>query len=157
MSRYGPNPQDLHHYSNLDHVRHLLAKDPTLQQLNMQGGLNTWFYANVQKILAWAIAAKTGQQQTLAYKIDTELSKINTRLQQVQHDAKQLVGMSNTQLATPAAASLLTDLLGNANSAYVGELDPTTDTRQGGAIWIHDVMPQIASLDLRSLQGWCRS
>lgn len=228
-----PNPQDPNKYSNLDHIRHLLAKDPTLQQLKIQGGLNTWFYANVQKILAWAITAKTGQQQdpntlrrtlvdilyyldgtqfvvgdlpqgapapdvdqqiarvpllsapdpanqnppgyihhiethlqgltdapdatdaqrALAYKIDTELGKINTCLQQVQQDAKQLVGMSNTQLATPAAASLLTDLLGNANSAYVGQLDPTTDTRQGGAIWIHDVMSQVATLDVKPFTG----
>ena len=41
-----PDPQNPH-YSYLDHIRHLLAKDLTLQQRGMQGGLSTWFYENV--------------------------------------------------------------------------------------------------------------
>src|SRR5205085_12152625 len=34
-----PNPADPNHYSFLDHLRHLLASDPTLNDLEMPGGL----------------------------------------------------------------------------------------------------------------------
>ena len=227
-----PNPQDPNHYSNLNHIRHLLAKDPTLHDLNMQGGLSTWFYTNVQKILEWANTAKgTGQQQdptllrhafirildyldgtqyvagdvppgtpidvdppqiarvpllslasdpanqnppgyihhiekhlqgltespdatdveqTLASKIDNALDKINALLQQVRQDAKQLVNMSNTQLASAQAISIMSDFVKQANDAFVGQLDPATGTRQGGATWIHDVMPQLATLNVKA-------
>jgi len=41
-------------YSLLDHLRHLLAKDPDLQKVNMQGGLNVWAYRNIRQVSAWA-------------------------------------------------------------------------------------------------------
>jgi hypothetical protein len=54
-----PNPQDtVHHYSLLDHLRHLLAADPTLQQLNLPGGLDIWLFRDAQKILEWSGAAR---------------------------------------------------------------------------------------------------
>src|SRR5262249_39018119 len=53
-----PDLQDPHHFSNLDHIRHLLAKDPTLQKLGMQGGLGTWFYQNVKSVREWANTAQ---------------------------------------------------------------------------------------------------
>ncbi|MBE3567161.1 MAG: hypothetical protein IMW90_15695 [Thermogemmatispora sp.] len=54
-----PDPQDSeHHYSLLDHLRHLLALDPTLQKLGLPGGLDIWLFRNGQKILEWAGAAR---------------------------------------------------------------------------------------------------
>lgn len=54
-----PNPADtVDHYSNLDHLRHLLVNDPTLQNNSLTGGLDVWFFQNTQKIQAWAIAAQ---------------------------------------------------------------------------------------------------
>jgi hypothetical protein len=53
-----PTPGDEQHYSLLSHVRHLLAKDPTLQQIGLQGGLDIWLYRNAGKILEWASAAR---------------------------------------------------------------------------------------------------
>lgn len=41
------------HYSYLDHLRHLLAADPTLDQLELPGGLNNWFYNNTGKLVEW--------------------------------------------------------------------------------------------------------
>jgi len=41
-------------YSLLDHLRHLLAKDPDLQKVNLQGGLNVWAYRNIRQVSAWA-------------------------------------------------------------------------------------------------------
>jgi hypothetical protein len=44
------NPE---HYSYLDHLRHLLAADPTLDELELPGGLNNWFYNNTSKLVEW--------------------------------------------------------------------------------------------------------
>lgn len=46
-------PGDTQHYSYLDHLRHLLASDPTLDDMELPGGLNNWFYRNSGKILEW--------------------------------------------------------------------------------------------------------
>lgn len=45
-------------YSLLDHLRHLLASDPTLEALHLPGGLNIWAYRNTQKLLEWAGSAR---------------------------------------------------------------------------------------------------
>jgi serine/threonine-protein kinase len=41
-------------YSLLDHLRHLLAKDPDLHTAHLQGGLNVWAYRNIRQVSAWA-------------------------------------------------------------------------------------------------------
>ncbi|MBV9228670.1 MAG: hypothetical protein JOZ18_05085 [Chloroflexi bacterium] len=54
-----PNPSDaVHHYSLLNHLRHLLASDPTLELLDMPGGLDIWLFRNVQKVLEWSGSAR---------------------------------------------------------------------------------------------------
>jgi hypothetical protein len=54
-----PNPLDtVHHFSQLSHLRHLLASDPTLALLGMPGGLDIWLFRNVQKILEWSGSAR---------------------------------------------------------------------------------------------------
>jgi serine/threonine protein kinase len=47
-------------YSLLDHLRHLLAIDPTLEALHLHGGLNIWTYRNTQSIQNWAGSARDG-------------------------------------------------------------------------------------------------
>lgn len=46
----GPNAQP---FSYLDHLRHLLASDPTLDEMELAGGLNNWLYINTGKVLEW--------------------------------------------------------------------------------------------------------
>jgi hypothetical protein len=53
-----PMPGDEKHYSLLSHLRHLLAKDPTLQDIGLQGGLDIWLYRNSGKVLEWSSAAR---------------------------------------------------------------------------------------------------
>ena len=54
-----PNPTDaVHHFSLLDHLRHLLASDPMLQAEELPGGLDIWLFRNTQKILEWAGSAR---------------------------------------------------------------------------------------------------
>ncbi len=62
-----PTPGDEKQYSLLNHIRHLLAKDPTLQDVGLAGGLGTWLDRNSEKILEWSTAARdswAGGQQT---------------------------------------------------------------------------------------------
>ncbi|GCF06946.1 hypothetical protein [Dictyobacter arantiisoli] len=40
-------------YSYLDHLRHLLSSDPTLEQMELPGGLNNWLYRNTSKLVEW--------------------------------------------------------------------------------------------------------
>ncbi len=64
-----PTPGDANHYSLLSHLRHLLAKDPTLQGIGLSGGLDIWLYRNAGKILEWSSAARddwAGGQASLA-------------------------------------------------------------------------------------------
>ena len=54
-----PNPLDTaHHFGLLDHLRHLLASDPTMQALGLPGGLEIWLFRDVQKVLEWAGSAR---------------------------------------------------------------------------------------------------
>jgi len=53
-----PTPQDANHYSYLDHLRHLLASDPLLNELELPGGLCNWFYRNTDKLLEWTESAR---------------------------------------------------------------------------------------------------
>ncbi|MBA2286272.1 MAG: anti-sigma factor, partial [Ktedonobacteraceae bacterium] len=50
------------HYSLLDHLRHLLARDPSLEKAKLGGGLDTWLFRNMEKILEWAGSARDTQQ-----------------------------------------------------------------------------------------------
>ncbi len=49
-----PGPDNPNHFSYLDHLRHLLASDPTLNKLNLPGGLNNWLFLNTGKIYEWS-------------------------------------------------------------------------------------------------------
>ncbi|MBO0793903.1 MAG: protein kinase, partial [Ktedonobacteraceae bacterium] len=50
-------------FSQLDHLRHLLAKDPKLQQLStpLNGGLDIWLFRNTLKVLEFAGSARDAQ------------------------------------------------------------------------------------------------
>jgi hypothetical protein len=64
-----PTPGDANHYSLLSHLRHLLAKDPTIERIGLSGGLDIWLYRNAGKILEWSSAARddwAGGQAALA-------------------------------------------------------------------------------------------
>jgi hypothetical protein len=53
-----PDPLNSHHYSFLDHMRHLLASEPMLNELELPGGLNNWFYRNTGKLIEWTGSAR---------------------------------------------------------------------------------------------------
>lgn len=45
-------------FSLYDHLRHLLATEPSLAGVGLIGGLDTWLYRNSQKILEWTGSAR---------------------------------------------------------------------------------------------------
>ena len=53
-----PDPLNSYHYSFLDHVRHLLASEPMLNELELPGGLNNWYYRNTGKLIEWTGSAR---------------------------------------------------------------------------------------------------
>jgi hypothetical protein len=59
-----PDPLNSHHYSFLDHMRHLLASEPMLNELELPGGLNNWFYRNTGKLIEWTGSARDSWEES---------------------------------------------------------------------------------------------
>ncbi len=59
-----PDPNDAHHFSFLNHLRHLLADEPILDELELPGGLNNWFTRNSEKLIEWTSSARDRWQDT---------------------------------------------------------------------------------------------
>jgi hypothetical protein len=53
-----PDPNDAHHYSFLNHLRHLLADEPILDEMELPGGLNNWFTRNTQELIQLTSSAR---------------------------------------------------------------------------------------------------
>jgi len=53
-----PSPEDVNHFSLLDHLRHLLVQAPELTVLGLPGGLSIWLLRNVEEILRWSVEAR---------------------------------------------------------------------------------------------------
>ena len=59
-----PDPLDSHHFSFIDHLRHLLASDPLLDEMELPGGLSNWLYRNTGKLLEWTVSARDSWDQS---------------------------------------------------------------------------------------------
>ncbi len=51
-------------FSYLDHLRHVLASDPLLDEMELPGGLNTWLFRNTGKILEWTGSMREHWEET---------------------------------------------------------------------------------------------
>ena len=91
----------------------------------------------------------TPQMRQLAIQSDRALlSSVLPWLQQVRQDAKQLAHMTDTQLSSPAALSLLDDMAKNANYALNGRLDPATDEVQPGVVQVYYDIQHLATFTI---------
>jgi len=54
-------PSGVDHYSQLDHLRHLLSEDPKLASQGLHGGLDVWLLKNTIQIAQWASHARQTQ------------------------------------------------------------------------------------------------
>jgi hypothetical protein len=225
-----PDPADRkHHFSVLDHLRHLLTSDPVLNARKLPGGLDNWCYRNIRKVLEWTESASdnwgessnpllirqqitrtldyldgllyvhedvppdtpilvtprnaqigllniegpeqvlpgylysmtahlngllqapgsTSEQRKLAAQVISALSNVQLWLEKVRQDAKQLIQMTDAQLLSAQALSLLDDMSTQANFAYLGRVDPSHRIVRTGSAWIHEHIPILAILDVK--------
>jgi hypothetical protein len=221
-----PDPLNSYHYSFLDHMRHLLASEPMLNELELPGGLNTWFYRNTDKLIEWTGSARDRWEEskdlafvrrqtlrTLTYldglsfmmqdtppgttlpdtskvasvglldvngpnqipasyigailyhlngllnapgstpgvresvsQIIPAINNVQNWLEELRAEAKQIVAMTDAQLGQAETFSLLNDMVDQANSAFAGQLDPTSGAIREGAAWIHEQLQSLATL-----------
>lgn len=225
-------PDNTKHFSFLDHLRHLLASDPTLEELELPGGLNNWLYNNTGKVQEWVDSTRqqweetkdsnfvrrqleralqfldgdtfvyqdlpqgtpllvnerlariglinvTGPNQEPPDYLDhishhlnglleskptpairqqiaaliTAMGNVNRWLQQVRHDAQQLMMMTDNQMMQQSTLSIIDDMIANMDNAYSGQTDPSTNTVHEGVNWIHNQMQFLASLDITPWSG----
>jgi len=225
-------PDNTQHFSYLDHLRHLLASDPTLEELELPGGLNNWLYNNTSKVKEWVDSTRqqweetkdtgfvrrqveralqfldgdtfvyqdmpqntpllvnerlarigliniTGPNQQPPDYLDhishhlnglleanptpatrqkiaaltTAMGNVNQWLQQVRHDAQQLMMMTDSQMAQQSTLSVLDDMIANMDNAYSGMPDPSTNVVHEGVDWIHNQMQFLATLDITPWNG----
>jgi serine/threonine protein kinase len=85
----------------------------------------------------------TAQQRQLATQIENAINQVTVYLEQARQDAKQLVSLNGTQLATPHALTLLNEMVVAAQSAYTGSITPGQP--QGGAAWIYTNLQGLAT------------
>ncbi len=91
----------------------------------------------------------TSDQRKLAVQINTKLDDMKRLCEQIQQDTKQLLNMNNAQLLQPAAQVLLNDLATQAQYAYTGQIDLSTNQPSGGALWIYTSLQRLAAFDIR--------
>ncbi len=90
----------------------------------------------------------TSQMHTLSQEIIVTLDNVKGWLQQVRTDAKQLFYMTPDQLAQPEARAVLDDLVTQVTFAYIGQLDPATNTVKPGVLQAHYNVLKLATFDI---------
>jgi len=100
-------------YSLLDHIRHLLANDPTLISLHLTGGLDLWAARNTYAVAQWSKSARN----------DWQAKNFDTLRQHIVSILDYLDGDTYVSQDVPAG----TPLYDNHRYAQVGllEFDPT--------------------------------
>ena len=78
------------------------------------------------------------------------MSNVQSWLENLRTDARQIVAMPDSSLSSPAAFALLNDIVDSANKAYTGDITPSTNQVREGVTWIHDHMQALATLAVTS-------
>jgi len=92
----------------------------------------------------------TPEMRQIATQIIQALNNATVWLNLVRKDAKQLYYMNDAQLAQPPALALLDDLVTQATYAYIGRLDPNTNTVQPSILQVHYAVQQLANFTVTS-------
>ena len=108
-----PDPNDTHHYSFLNHLRHLLADEPILDELELPGGLNNWFSRNTEELIQLTSSARDHWQNT------HNLTTVRNQGVQI---LSYLDGMSFMEQDLPAASANVQTTL-DAHQAALGLLN----------------------------------
>ena len=92
----------------------------------------------------------TPEMRQVATQIIHALDNATVWLRLVRQDARQLFNMNDAQLAQRAALDLLDDLVTQATYAYIGRLDPNTNTVQPAILQVHYSVQQLANFTVSS-------
>ena len=103
-----PSKIDVDHFSLLDHLRHLLAADPTLDALGLHGGLSYWLFKNEGLVQGYAQGARDSYDTKDTVHLHRELVRL----------LDYLDGTSNVANDVPPETPVLVD----PTSAQVGLL-----------------------------------
>ncbi len=99
-----------------------------------------------------AIAASpyaTSGQRALAARLNTDLSLLETRFQEIRQLAKNLLALNDSQLLQPAASQQFQTLSSQISQAYLGQFNPTTHTlEQSGISQIYNNIQTLATFSL---------
>jgi eukaryotic-like serine/threonine-protein kinase len=95
----------------------------------------------------------TPDRRKLAVQINARLDEEKSLFEQMQHDAKLVLGMSDSQWLGAQALTFLDDLATQAQNAYSGQLNPSTGQSEGGALWIYGNLQRLATFDVRLYTG----
>ncbi len=90
----------------------------------------------------------TPQMHDLSQEIAVDITNAKAWLTTERTDAKMLFNMTPTQLTQPAARELLNDLVTQSTYAYIGKLNPVTNTIIPGVLQAHYAAQKIATYDI---------
>jgi hypothetical protein len=76
------------------------------------------------------------------------MNDVQSLLEHVRMDAKQLLMMSDAQLLSQTSLLMLDDLETQAFYAYTGQIDPATNQLQSGVVQIGYDLERLATLDV---------
>lgn len=128
-------------------MKPLLSLGPNPLQQNPPG----YIYEIQLHLLALTLAPyATKFQKSLAEKMNGYLRQVQENLEQVRQEARQLMRMPNSQLISSTGVPLLDDMLNHATTAFDGQFNAVSGSRQGGATWIYDHMQELAQLNVTS-------
>jgi serine/threonine protein kinase len=92
----------------------------------------------------------TPDQRTRANRINQGINNVQGRLDAVHADASKLIHMSPDDLVQSEGLTTLNDLFTQANSAFVGQIDPNTDKVKEGVVQIYYDIQALATFDVAS-------
>lgn len=90
----------------------------------------------------------TPRMREISAAILDALSNAKKWLSQARIYARQLALMNNSQLAQAGALTLIDNLVTNVTYAYIGQLDPKTNTVVPGILQVHYDVQQLATLTI---------
>lgn len=126
----------------------LLSVDPAQQQATELANNPPGYLDHVPLHLNGVIKAPdaTPDMRKVAAHILNALNNSSKWLKEARGYARQLVLMGNNQLAQPQALTMIDTLLSDVTYAYIGQLDPQTNTVVPGVLQAHYDVQQLASL-----------
>ena len=132
-----------------------LYVDPTLAQVSLlqvepgQQPPGSILQVSLQLAAIARSPDATPEQRQIASHVTADLKLVADALGRVREAAKQLVMLSDAQLAQPEALFLLDDLVEEANVAYSGTLNPASGEREGGTLRIADQLERLATITVK--------